>query len=432
MESQKKFKILLALSLLAITFSVFFFFNSYSYYLSPTHKNAQKRYLKLSGIPDQLPINENISAGKEETAREEPGSMGQALGAPAKVPPVEGQNLWGLRILYTVAMYDFRQYLYTETMIDSCRDMCEGGAWVTFVLQTTTDIPDAMMQLFDKRQYCTNPVGGFEIIIDKYNPNVKLTLSQKHRVYMYDRLDDYDFFIYSEDDMHLRPSHISAYLEETRLLDEAIPEMFSKDYKGTRYMISVIRWESAFDVEDLVAKGKEAAKKIRDLGKSTRVYWENFVEDYDVVDVKPGLGPYVTMKLPHTAMWMLTKKQMIWLRDTCKFHLTRPDPKWNTFKRTKDQPPVIIRGKKMYQETFTVRVWVSSLQFNKCGIKRVFPLDLIETFGIHHLPDKNWKRKVGGGSHRGATSKIIGDQHFYQKLSEMSRAKGIANRTIER
>jgi len=332
-----------------------------------------------------------------------------------KETQLSGQSMWGLRILYVVPMYDFKQYRHTETMMDSGRDLCEAGAKVSMIIQTTVEIIESMRKTFEQRLYCANPAGSFDFEIENYDPEVKHRLSHKHRKVMYDRLDDYDIFIYSEDDMHVRPFHVALFLEETRILENAFPDMYSKDYTGTRYIISNIRWESAFDVEDLKEKraANERLMKIKTLDDSSRVYWENFMKQYGVTEVAAGLGPYVTMKTFHTAMWILTKKQMLALQELCHF----------------DEPECPY-------EHCALRLWVSMNQFTQstkkgaCGFTRVFPLHLTDAFAVHHLPDQNWKRKLWGSEKRKTYDNIIGDKQFSEMMWQKAKTKGIQARSL--
>lgn len=332
---------------------------------------------------------------------------------------IEHQLLWGLRILYVVAMYDFGQYKHTEKIIDSARDMCEAGARVNLVLQVAVGIPDIMMDAFMKRTYCSNPVGNFTLAVDWYDRSVALDLSTKHKRYMYDRLEQFDLFVYSEDDMHLRPLTVASFLEETAKLDAAFPEMYSvEDKTSTRYFSSVIRWEETFAVEDHPGR-KDPSFNPRAVAGSTKLLWENFLEDYGLLEPAPGqLGRYLVMELPHTAAWLLTRRQMAWLRDSCGFDGlggVKRRQRFNSFTKSR------LRGGG--SEPFTIRVWVSSLQFTSCRVRRLVPLGpgggegLLARFGAHHLPDQNWKRKIQGK----AADKLIGHQQFFAMLEDLAK-----------
>mmetsp|Transcript_20518 Transcript_20518/g.36042 ORF Transcript_20518/g.36042 Transcript_20518/m.36042 type:complete len:427 (+) Transcript_20518:33-1313(+) len=335
-----------------------------------------------------------------------------------------GQLLWGLKVLYIVPMYNFKQYVHTELMMGSVRDMCEAGAKVSFVLQTTESIPGYMTQIFKTQQYCANPAGDIQITVDTYDKNITMALSQQHRQYMYDRLERFDLFVYAEDDMHVRPAHLALFLREMALIERAKPDMWDKRYRGTRYLVGNIRWESALGIEETkedldqksrIAKYKSYAdhlSKIRDMGTSSRVYWENYPHWYRVTQVAPGLGPYMTMDLPHTAMWVLHRRHLKALVDICGFDSAEcglPD--------------------------CALRLWVSMNQLRAnvrqrdgCGLVRVIPVDQIRALGVHHLPDKNWRRKTFGKNAEKSVTAVIGADEIYDMAMKMAKKQNIKPR----
>eukprot|EP00638_Chattonella_subsalsa_P000119 CAMPEP_0117738780 /NCGR_PEP_ID=MMETSP0947-20121206/3343_1 /TAXON_ID=44440 /ORGANISM="Chattonella subsalsa, Strain CCMP2191" /LENGTH=373 /DNA_ID=CAMNT_0005554555 /DNA_START=170 /DNA_END=1288 /DNA_ORIENTATION=+ len=258
-----------------------------------------------------------------------------------------GSGLLGLRILYVICMYDLGKLREVERMMESVMDMCVAGSRLTVVIQTTESADDIRFALLQKKLQCSGSRGSISFEIDVYPKKLKLDLTKKHRQLMYDRLDNFDLFIYSEDDMDIRPSTIAAYLAETSKLEAALPDMYSDSYPHQQYVISFIRWEE--NRKGLRAFKKERFQNIE--GEATRVFWENTKEEYDVIELE-GLSsgspriPYVTMVHPHSAMWILTRDQLMWLQDTCQFNSAEVVPGKNVRKN--------LQGK---EEKFSVRVW---------------------------------------------------------------------------
>lgn len=301
------------------------------------------------------------------------------------------KGLVGLRILEVVAAYSLKKLRELERLVESAADLCVAGAHVTMIIQTTEKKDDPRFEGLRKTMQCSGTGGSARLLVETFPPGIKLDLSMEHRRVMYDQLDDHDVFIYTEDDMDVRPSLVAAYLAETAALEAALPGLYAPGYPHRRYLVSFIRWEQ----NAMGIRGMDQRRTRSVEGPPVRVYWENRPQDYNVTSLEHAQGDeatrrrgYLTMANPHTAMWVLTRHQLRALRDLCSFDNPKPVKGANVIKLEGASRP----------EMFSVRVWVSSNQFAHCGFTRVIPLRAFEALGVHHLPDKNFLRKVRGTS----------------------------------
>lgn len=72
---------------------------------------------------------------------------------------------------------------------------------------------------------------NLEIQQELFDPSVKLWLTHKHKKIMYENKDNYDIFIYSENDMLITEKHLDLFLKH------------SKNLEGTNYIPGFLRYE---------------------------------------------------------------------------------------------------------------------------------------------------------------------------------------------
>jgi hypothetical protein len=148
-------------------------------------------------------------------------------------------SLLGIRLLVAIAAYDFSQLPHLEEVLDSYHDVCVAGVTVKVVLHTTVAFPVTLLDLLQTRFPCP----GFSLDIRLLLPRVKLHLVDYHRKLFYNHIDQYDLFIYTEDDIRITPRIVQTYLEQT--------ERVKKLVEGTKYIpsdfnVGVVRFEYNF------------------------------------------------------------------------------------------------------------------------------------------------------------------------------------------
>ena len=138
-----------------------------------------------------------------------------------------------VRILVAVASYDFNQIPHLEELLDGYHDVaCAGAAAVDVVVHTTVVYPVVWLDMFNTRFTCTS----FSLTFSIQNKSLRLHLVDVHRELFYERLNDYDLFVYTEDDIRVSPTTVEAYWKETRLLREQLGEK-----EHTNYNVGIVR-----------------------------------------------------------------------------------------------------------------------------------------------------------------------------------------------
>lgn len=199
------------------------------------------------------------------------------------------------RLLFMSAVYSFDQFLYLQKVLDAMRDHCNDGWNVTVHLQVANGMTYTHPRYIEiqDRAYCYDMNAYIPIILDPYG-KIGFGLNSKHRKYVLEHLEEYDYYSYAEEDMHLTVSHLRAILEGEKLLKSALPKTW------LRYMIGFFRWEDS-------------------IVDSERVSWEYFPERMHVVDMGPKLGKFVVTNNLNQAIYVLSRDHLKDLEKRCAF-----------------------------------------------------------------------------------------------------------------
>ena len=109
-------------------------------------------------------------------------------------PHNASRGMQGLRVLVCLASYDFGQFPLLEEVLDSYQDFCVAGASIDVYIHTAIPYTVGLIDMLNARLSCE----GMQIIIAVQSPAVRLNLVDRHRQLFYEKIDDYDLFIYSE------------------------------------------------------------------------------------------------------------------------------------------------------------------------------------------------------------------------------------------
>jgi len=207
---------------------------------------------------------------------------------------------------------------------------------------------------------------------------VRLHLVDFHRELFYDRIDQYDVFVYTEDDIRISPKTVAAYLHETRRVESLVgPE------RATDFNVGIVRYEYDFP-ENVVITDKTRHASVN----VTRVYWEHlgtpiFEKTVDKVE-EEKLAPYfISMRKPHQGMYLVTPSLLrAWKkRPQCRFNEVRNRPSHPS------NPGQPTEG--------TQRVWMSSQMLyggRHCKVTQLLPVENFGQLTVLHLPNKNYRR----------------------------------------
>lgn len=275
------------------------------------------------------------------------------------------QDLRGKKIFVGIPSYDHSQYHYLETMLDNMRNICEAGALVNVNIYTTIPYSVETIHLLNSKTRCLNSVGQLKIKVKLYPPSITFRLVDVHRKDFYDNLQHYDLFIYTEDDHDIQARHVVAYLSETEKLKQNVGiEEFPK------YSIGFVRYEMSEDKEVTF----------------DQFAWENL-----------GLTPFVNEEsgsyhdhplrfkylknliFPYQGMYMATREQLRFWRDSCNF----------------DQGIIVNKDLHWHREYVANLRLFENIRFpdDNCHVIQVLPLDdSFVDFYVHHMSDKYFKR----------------------------------------
>jgi hypothetical protein len=289
--------------------------------------------------------------------------------------------LQNTRLLIAIAAYDFSQIPHLEEVLDAYHDVCvAGAAQVDVVIHATVPYPVTRLDLWNARFTCEH----FALTIVLKPASLRLHLVDCHRQLFYDRLQQYDLFIYSEDDIRVTPTTIATYLYETKRLEQYLTTTPTNNYQPEDFNIGIVRYEYNYPANVIIDdKTRHATQNV------TRVYWEHSGFQRPVVPnaVKDVLEDdtllqqkYFTMSNHHQGMFLATRELLTAWQKRCNFHMASNRP-----------------GKGAQPTEGTQRVWMSSQMLygcrHGCCVKQVLPKD--RSFGaltVLHLPNKNYRR----------------------------------------
>mmetsp|Transcript_32079 Transcript_32079/g.48788 ORF Transcript_32079/g.48788 Transcript_32079/m.48788 type:complete len:511 (+) Transcript_32079:134-1666(+) len=323
-----------------------------------------------------LMLSQNSNNYHNDVTADNSNANQQLFSTKTKTQSATTTLLSGLRILIAIAAYDFSQLPHLEEVLDAYGDLCAAGAYVDLIIHTTVPYPIALIDLLNTRLVC-QPPGHLQVTIALVSPTVRLHLVDVHRPLFYEKLHEYDLFIYTEDDIRITPKLVASYLHETRVLQETL------GYKESlKYNVGIVRYEYNFPSNVAINdKTRHATQNV------TRVYWEHSYEipavpkavDAVKMSVK-GTKAYVHMKNHHQGMFLATPELLqAWKdKEECKFDVVTNRP-----------------GAGSQPKEGTQRVWMSSQQLyapRHCGIQQVIPIDQFGSLTALHLPNKNYRR----------------------------------------
>jgi len=287
--------------------------------------------------------------------------------------------LFGQKILIAIAAFDFAQIPHLGEVLDAYQDLCVTGATkVDVVIHATVAYPVTLIDMLNARMLSScKDVLSIEIVLKP--SQMRLHLVDVHRALFYSKIDEYDLFIYTEDDIRVPPRVVGAYLEETKNVQEIVGKQKASDFN-----VGIIRYEYNFPSNAAIDdKTRHATQNV------TRVYWEHGFYPVFPEALAPTLDrklkdSYVTMRNAHQGMFLATRDLLkAWKeRKNCNFHIASNRP---SRKGEASQP---LLG--------TQRVWMSSNHlYNRqygCGVKQVLPTNKFGTLTVLHMPNKNYRR----------------------------------------
>lgn len=321
------------------------------------------------------------------------------------------------RILIQVLAYNLNRIDPLVASMGEYRSMCEGGWDPTIVFLTVTKPSKTLKRYFDSKLWCYRTQSVVPLrwavftITDTANKHAGWYLANEHRGIVASEINNFDLFIYHEEDIMINTGHVAAYLHETRTLERELGtgpareymfgfqryRRYSRKFEHNSDPISEKEIMSQDHLEEIpffkpvCIKKKQLLSNLgpshsdsgsRDSGSSN-----SYVKSNGAGKVQDSL-PYLRAESdstaygnPHQAIWMLTKDQVWYLEERCNF-----------FNQS-------IKGTTNHLYT---REYMSSLSIfdnhiiqENCGVKKILPAERFSSFMIHHFYttfDKNFPK----------------------------------------
>ena len=274
-------------------------------------------FASSGNVPVPLLKEKSVGSGHEPSLAHQQNSA--TVTREQKTTPSES-ILAGVRILVAIAAYDFSQLPHFEEVLDAYSDLCSTGAQVDVIVHTTMPYPITLIDMLNTRIKCMNPSGRFDVKISLVSPTVRLHLVDEHRPLFYNKIEEYELFIYTEDDIRVTPRTIAAYLYQTKVLQDKLG--FEK---SLNYNVGIVRYEYNFPSNVLMDDNTRHVTQ-----NVTRVYWEHsyhFPAIPKVVDIVPGLDQeYVHMLNHHQGMFLATRDLLKAWKNKCQFDVVTNRP----------------------------------------------------------------------------------------------------------
>lgn len=266
--------------------------------------------------------------------------------------------------------------------------------------------------MLNDRMRCHNPSpgAGLTATLILKPSRVRLHLVDFHRTLFYDRIEQYDVFVYTEDDIRISPRTVAAYLHETRRVESLVGPKRAVDFN-----VGVVGYEYDFP-ENVVITDKTRHGSVN----VTRVYWEHLGKEkaFDKVEEEKLAPYYISMHKPHQGMYLVTPSLLRAWRDRpkCRFDEVRDRP---SHPRNPSQP---TEG--------TQRVWMSSQMMyggRHCGVKQLLPVENFGQLTVLHLPNKNYRRvgkqgRLGGDANAPINEFSDGSEVFQRSHPSLLKA----------
>jgi hypothetical protein len=303
-----------------------------------------------------------------EESKDSPDDAGDASGEGNEIEEGSGSILRNVKTLVAITSFDFAQIPHLEEVLSAYHDVCVAGAHVDVVIFTTVAYPVTFIDMLNARFTCPH----FSLTIILKPKSLRLHLVDCHRPYFYDKIDDYDLFIYTEDDIRVNAGVVAAYLEETKRIGKLLKGQ--DKYKPSDFNVGIVRYEYNYPSNVVIDdKTRHATQNV------TRVYWEHgrypvVPKAVEPLEQDPLKNEYIAMANRHQGMFLATRDLLLaWKdREKCQFNVVRDRP-----------------GEGGQPSMGTQRVWMSSVMLlsrKYCNVQQAIPRDRFGTLTVLHLP----------------------------------------------
>ena len=260
------------------------------------------------------------------------------------------------RILGMIVSHDVHMSIDPLLLIfDQYLSMCEGGWSVSLIIYTAFPPSDRLYDYMSSKIFCYAINKPYKVRFEIADKSIGVRLALIHRKTVAAELENYDLFIYQEDDIIVTHAHVVAYIQEMKNLyirNHSSPLNYTVGFQ--RYFIE--DHPSQIN-EDYLIRRRERYQEFPHY-QSTCYHGGVYMD---------------CSRNTHQAMWMLSRSQIKILHRKCSFlDQTLDDNKGNSF---------LVRE---YMSSFSI--FRNNFDFveNSCGMYKLMPLSTINRFFVHH------------------------------------------------
>ena len=205
------------------------------------------------------------------------------------------------RVLGMVCSYNMDHMDSLYLILGEYVSMCEGGWNPKVVLFTTADYTPPARRVLKYRTWCHRLNASLDFEFNVHDPSISINLAAQHRRYMSTRVNDFDVFVYHEDDMIVRYHQLVSFIGEIKKLQTLIPDSALRDNT-----IGFLRYRRL---------------------PSAHGYQARDVIEQELMDEEPAFTHICIANQPyihvtgnmHQAMWVFTQEHVHVLQEKCNF-----------------------------------------------------------------------------------------------------------------
>jgi hypothetical protein len=269
------------------------------------------------------------------------------------------------KLLYMAPSYSLDQFACLKKSLSTVTDICNSGWNITIHLQTANNLGPTSAEFVELHSllYCDFMEDYIPFLTESYG-KIGFGLNSRHRLVISRYLEDFDFFVYAEEDMLLTPALLNNYLAATMKLKTYLPKTWY------RYYVGFLRYE----------ENKKGGGKIT---------WEYPEDQTYAVNLGDQLGHYLVTLNMNQAIFILSRSHIKDLERRCGF-LSDIGGRAQFYMELRR-----AMNRKWNGVAVGVSEWSSSYQhILQCGMRRIIPANNTEGFLIYHSTNKGQSRRT--------------------------------------
>ena len=233
-----------------------------------------------------------------------------------------------MNVLVCISNYGDHQLDYLQQVVQEYYQMASNDFSIDIIIDSTVQLDFSTIA---DRLYISQQI---------YHPEIGKELVFAHRSHVIEHQDDYDLFIYTENDILIKRENITAYLDITGDLPE-------------NYITGFLRYE---------IKKDDGQAYLIDVHSNLPIILQNTI-NLNGID-------YISLVNFHQGGWILTRKQLKQALNSGGF------------------TTVAHRSKKIIQVYDTLESGATDV-YTSCGFaSKILPVDKMDSLLVHHLPNK--------------------------------------------